>query len=420
MSLITLRKNYFQNNAEKEKESNKANEIIEQIKSLNFKGSSFLGFDDIAINFTLNGVDQILSFVDKLYKRNIDILIIWTKKEIQIGIEAALEFIFGKYDYNQDKKIQLVFINEQQTPEYIDKEITYQLNKNQDKNISLLFLDSFGNNESQKYSIETFISKFNHQASEFLIQKSIYYIGSRKTYTSITNVNVPYENIFFVSDDIHSEYSLVSELSMILLATQGVNIQNMIDGYANMSQKILNPDIYFNVALDLAMVFNANLSKKEHHGVNNIFIAYDVFAKKLAKLFSYMFNKTTLELGVLNSALDFPTQISTYGQTLLTSDDSIFVNFITIKEKLFDYQTSSNLENDDLIDQLKPLTINQFNAESFTTFNNYLTSYNSDLKSIQIEIQNNSEQALGELISLLYWSRIFYCVLNDLDSFKIN
>ncbi|SJZ42832.1 hypothetical protein [Mycoplasmopsis verecunda] len=418
MSLITIKTKYYQEKSQLENENNISNEIINKVKSLNFKGSSFLGFDDIALNFKINGIEKIVEFCNKLYRRQTNTLIIWTQKQNQLAIESCLQFIFGKSDYHKKQKIELVFINEQLPEQNVVNIINYYLNKNNQDNIALLFLDSLGHDDNQQQSIKNFISKFNYQSSEFLIKKSVYFIGRKNIFGNVDNISIPRENAFFVSNDIHPNFSLLSEIGLILLATQGINIEKLINGYTEANKNVLNPDIYFNNALKLALYLNENDMQNQLEGFNNINIAYDLFLQKYVEFYSSNLNQISLIQSILNTSALFPNDIPAQSENILSGNRNKFVIFWILKQRYFDYQLSSNIDNDDLIDQLKNYTMNQFNEKSYDVFQNYLTSFNDDVKSIEIQIENNSEEALGELISLAYWSKIFYCIMNDLDAFK--
>ncbi|MFV8468399.1 hypothetical protein ACNQ2K_01870 [Mycoplasma sp. VS292A] len=418
MPLISIKTKYYQEKNTQNQESQVANDIISKVKSLNFKGSSFLGFDDIALNFKINGIDRIVDFCNKLYRRKTNTLIIWCKKENQVAIDAALQFIFGASDYHKDNKIELVFINEQLPEHIVSKTINHYLNINKQDNIALLFLDSLGYDDNQQAAVKNFISKFNYQSSEFLIKKSIYFIGRKNIFSTIDNISIPRENAFFVSNDIHSDYALLSEIGLILLATQGVNIEKVIAGYTDANKNILNPDVYFNNALKLALYLNENDTKNNPGGFINLNIAYDLFLDKYVHFYAQSLNKITLEESILSQAVLFPNDIPWQAEDILSGQRNKFILFWTLKQRFFDYQLSSNIENDDLIDQLKNYTINQFNEKSYDVFLNYLTSFNDDVNAIEIAIENNSEEALGELISLCYWTKIFYCIINDIDPFK--
>ncbi|MHA3786045.1 hypothetical protein ACX1M3_01420 [Mycoplasma sp. Z463D] len=418
MSLISINPKYYQEKNTLNQEAKVASETIAKVKSLNFKGSSFLGFDDIALNFKINGIDRIVDFCNKLYRRKTNTLIIWGKKENEIAIRACLQFIFGASDYHQDKKIELVFINEQLPEHIVSKIINHYLNDNKQDNIALLFLDSLGYDDKQQDSIRNFISKFNYQSSEFLIKNSIYFIGRKNIFSTIDNISIPRENAFFVSNDIHSDYALLSEIGLVLLATQGVNIEKLIAGYTEASKNILNPDVYFNNALKIALYLVENDQMNQQGGFINQNIAYDLFLDKYVKFFASSLNKATLQQNILNTSTLFPNYIPWQSEDILSGLRNKFVIFWTLKQRFFDYQLSSNIENDDVIDELKSYTINQFNEKSYDVFLNYLTSFNDDVKAVEIAVENNSEEALGELISLCYWSKIFYSIINDFDPFK--
>ncbi|WP_324673138.1 hypothetical protein U5U50_01180 [Mycoplasma sp. 888] len=416
MQVISIKKNYFQSQHELQIQQKQASEVINKIKSLNFDGSSYLGFDDIALNFGLNGVDKIIQFCNNLYSTNISKLIIWTSKTIELSIKAAMEFIFGQIDINKDKKIELIFINSSIPINKIEQLIQTFKNGIGD-NVGFMFLNETGNSDYENEWISYITNIFEQHSNEFMVKNHMFYVGSKTNFSNLSKFKFASNNILFVSNDVHPEYSVLSEIGLLIMSLQGINIQKVIDGYVEASKNILNPDVYFNKALELALLINESVLKNKEDGFANIFVSYDLFLNNYFAWFANQFNNTTKQIKTISTSINFPRQIATYTQPLLSGKGNKFVTFGLIKQRFFDYQLSSNLENDDLIDRFQNLSINQIKDETYQTFVNYLSSFNNEVNSITIEIANNFEETLGQLISLLYWSRIFYCVLNSLNPF---
>ncbi|VEU69326.1 Uncharacterised protein (plasmid) [Mycoplasmopsis canis] len=61
----------------------KNKEIIEKIRSLNFEGSENLYFDDIAINYSINGIVDIIKYCNNIYKNGVEHLIVWASQRLK-------------------------------------------------------------------------------------------------------------------------------------------------------------------------------------------------------------------------------------------------------------------------------------------------------------------------------------------------
>ncbi|MGZ9756175.1 hypothetical protein [Mycoplasma sp. 4423] len=395
--------------------------IISKLKSLNFKGSQHLGFDDIAINYSVKGFNNIINFCNLLYKNNIKYLLVIASKQTQLMLQSALEFIFGKYDFYSDVKIKLIFINNEDTKVNIESKIYAYFHHCDIKHTGIMFLDVFDNINKlkSKWLVELVLSKFNQHASEFFVQKLIYFIGKKEWFANLAKYNIPDSNILFVSSSVHNQFSFFSELYLVLLATQGVNLNKLIHGYKNISESIYANDSYFNKALGMFLhlvnFYNENNTKKDIS--LNIFVGYDDFLENLSKVFAYHFNMLTVRKKVFNDSCVFSRDISSIGQSILSNGLPKTLFYFVFKRKYFDYQLSSNIDFDDLLSNLSNFTLHAFKNTSLNSFNNYFISYIDDSKSVEIEIANNDEEALGELIGLLYWSKILYAIYYDLDLF---
>ncbi|UWV79216.1 hypothetical protein NW072_03980 [Mycoplasmopsis felis] len=149
----------------------------------------------------------------------------------------------------------------------------------------------------------------------------------------------------------------------------------------------------------------------------NLFLSYDTFLDSFAKLFTYELNKLTYNQNIINDYTYFPENITSTIQPILSFPYLKQIIYLDIKEKYFDYQPSSNIENDDAISHLNYFTLNSLKEISINNFNNYYQSYTESSYSFTLEIQRNTEEALGKLIGILYWTKIFYGIFFDINPF---
>ncbi|WAM01488.1 hypothetical protein NWE60_02665 [Mycoplasmopsis felis] len=90
----------------------------------------------------------------------------------------------------------------------------------------------------------------------------------------------------------------------------------------------------------------------------NLFLSYDTFLDSFAKLFTYELNKLTYNQNIINDYIYFPENITSTIQPILSFPYLKQIIYLDIKEKYFDYQPSSNIENDDAISHLNYFTLN--------------------------------------------------------------
>ncbi|TDV23278.1 glucose-6-phosphate isomerase [Mycoplasmopsis mustelae] len=395
-------------------------ELLQKLKSLNFQGSENLGFDDIAINYSVKGFNDIIAQCDLLYKNNIEYLLVVSSKETELILKAAIKFIFGPNDFNADKKIKLIFINNEDTKINIQKKVHYYFQLSNISYMGVMFLDVFSDNNKEKniWLVEHILSKFNQQASDFFIKRLIYYIGKKEWFSYLKKYNIPEKNILFVSSSVHNKYSFFSEICLVILATQGVNLTKLIHGYKSVSESLNSDEQYFNKALSLVLhlinFYELNTVDKTKL---NLFVGYDSFLFELVSVFALHFNLITIKDKVFNDSCIFPENISSIGQPVLSNGLEKILFYFVFDRKYFDYRSSSNVDYDDLLSKFSSFTFDEFNKISLNAFDNYFVSYTDNSKSVRLEIQQNDEEALGELIGILYWAKILYCIYHDSNPF---
>ncbi|VEU69327.1 Glucose-6-phosphate isomerase B (plasmid) [Mycoplasmopsis canis] len=180
---------------------------------------------------------------------------------------------------------------------------------------------------------------------------------------------IPNNNIFIVSSDINENYSFFSEISLIILATQGINIKKLVDGYKSNSTKVLNHDLYFNSALKLAFYLNQDISKSKNGKINalrniNLFVSYDSSLNISSNLFSHLYNPLTIKQNTFSDYAFFPTDISKIGQSVLSNKIPKLIIYLTFKQNNFDFQSSSIIDEDDLLSNFEHVTLNQIKNAS--------------------------------------------------------
>ncbi|WP_322901086.1 hypothetical protein [Mycoplasmopsis felis] len=417
MSQINI-KNKFNDNLFSLENNKIINSLLQKFKTLNFYGSENFSFDDIAINYSIKGIDKIIQFCNLLYKNKTENLIVLCSFETQQLIETSLDFIYGKLNNIENNKIKLFFINDSDSYQVMENKLNYYFFKTKNNNLSILFLDIFvkKNNQSKIKIIYKLIDKLHQKASDFLIKKSIYFIGKNNWYLNFKKFLMTKENILIISDSIHNEYHFFSEIILVLLATQGLNINKIINGYKQVSDSILNEDVYSNLPLNIFLNFYKLVNNNDKL-LLNLFLSYDTFLDSFAKLFTYELNKLTYNQNIINDCTYFPENITSTIQPILSFPYLKQIIYLDIKEKYFDYQPSSNIENDDAISHLNYFTLNSLKEISINNFNNYYQSYTESSYSFTLEIQRNTEEALGKLIGILYWTKIFYGIFFDINPF---
>ncbi|WAM10005.1 hypothetical protein ONA24_01645 [Mycoplasmopsis cynos] len=267
------------------------------------------------------------------------------------------------------------------------------------------------------------LSKFNERTSDFLIKKLNYFIGKSELLKYFIKYQIPKENVFIISSDIHEKFSFFSEICLIILATQGINIHKLVDGYKNNVQNIFSYDLYFNTALKLARFidqteFNFKTVEKNKLNHINLFVSYDRFLDSTANLLANLFNYSTLRKNVFCDFTSFPSDISKVGETVLSNKINKLLIYLNFKQKQFDFQTTSLVNEEDLVSKFEHLSFNELKNISYNVFNDFLLSFNNSVDVLKIDFEKNSEEVFGELISILYWAKIFYCIINNIDPFN--
>ncbi|QGZ97845.1 hypothetical protein GE118_03475 [Mycoplasma sp. NEAQ87857] len=401
---IKLNKNYlFDSKEEKRYFAHFKQEVNNKLSKLAFNDAEFMNFEDIAYNFKLNGIHQIINFCNLFYELKIHTLIIFCSEEIKQSIQSCINFLLMNQINNKSElKIKLIFINQNTSiNRFVDV-----LNSFNHK-IGLLYLDTLLDLQSNK------MYYYNQWIINFLKQEKIsyeqFYIGKdNKLIHKLFNE----KHILLVSEYFNQNYSIFSEVVLVILATQGINIKKIIDGYVAYTGK--NNRLKY-LSYELASFWS---KYQINNKTFNVFASCHHFLNDLSSLFAFLLNKSSLNEHLINTSINLPSDISSLGQYLLDGNHNKIITYLDIKRSYFDFQFSDNVLDDDMLDQWNISTINQYYKYTHEVFNTQLTSFNKDIKSISITCETNNEIYLGALVSIFYFAKIYYCLYNNLHPFK--
>lgn len=417
MSKITIKGFDLQNEVYLEKNK----EIIEKVKSLNFLGSEYLNFDDIAINYSINGIDAIIKFCNNIYSNGIKHLIVFASSMTTNLIKSCINFILGKNNYSNHKRIKLHFVDGQKQLYVIKQKLDKYFSEDENNNIAIAFTDGFYELSPQKNSdiVNMIMAKFSERSSFFLIDKLIFFIGKRQWLNYLENHKIPNKNIHIISSSLNETFLFYTEISLILLATQGINIKKLVEGYAKNQYHIFEYDLSLNLSLKLAWFFSTSQFEEQHKNLKqlNLFVSYDKNLNFLATSIPSLLNNLLSENNVFCDSANFPSDISKIGQMLLTSKIPKAIIYLTINQNNFDFQPTTDVQYNDLLTGIDYSTIHSLKNLSYQVFNDYLISYNSFVTNLEINFAKQNEETFGEFISIIYWAKIFYGIINKLNPF---
>ncbi|WP_025755531.1 hypothetical protein [Mycoplasmopsis cricetuli] len=388
--------------------------IYEKINNLGFENSRYLTFSDIVENFAISGVGKIIEFVNALYKNNIGQLIVICNSQLALEIEGIIKYILGIGDLYLDHKINITFITENESNKVILEKIKHVFERQKEHKSKIIFTSNIENINHLK-NIFKFIclvvSKLKYSSS--ISNDLFYYIGPPSDEYSFLYSKLKKQNLFFSSNTFHFNYSAFSSLSLILLATQGINIAKFVKGYTKALKTFKNNDIYKNDALrfawylfkhDFKIFFFVSVNKETHF---------------LVRSFAYQLNKSKLVKQTWFETFSLPEDIPIITQPLTNSDLYIekSIMIFNINYLNYDFQFTSDINQEDTLKDHDLNTLLSFTNAMQKNFLNLAVSINSQLKISYLKLENTKDETCGMIIAFIYWTKIFLASLQEKTPF---
>ncbi|UUD36586.1 hypothetical protein NPA08_02035 [Mycoplasmopsis citelli] len=387
--------------------------ILKQINSLKFENSEYLSFSDIAENFHISGVEKIIKLVNYFYNKEYNSLVIFTNTQVELEFLAIKNFVLSAFDPYEEYKIKCIFINSSDVGSLLIEKLKY-LQSLKDNKSAFIFTDYFGNSNQINNYFQITRSFLSKNIDEKILKNNLFYIGKFKLSLNDFYTQLNEKNIFFTADDIHDKFVAFSDLTLFLIATQGINIKKFVRGYCKILKRFIGNNWQTNDAFKFASFVHFGQFK------TITFISNFKETEIFSKLFAYEFNTINLGLNCWFDYLNFTDDCAFIAQCIINgniNNTKALINF-EISYPNYDFQFTSDINNIDNLSDFDLLTLNDIQKTSQKTLFNYSESMNPDIFWMNLQIENTKEESCAMVIAFLYWSKIFLSLINNQSPFK--
>ncbi|WP_036434578.1 hypothetical protein [Mycoplasmopsis columboralis] len=388
-------------------------EIQNKLQSLKFENSEYLAFSEIAENFKISGIDKIINLINHFYQNNFNNLIIFGTPQLEIEFNAIKEFVLSKFDPYKEYKLQCYFINTQETIEAIVNKLQY-LQRSNFNNNAFIFTDKYPKAKQLQTHFQITKKILEHDIDEHILKNNLFYIGK---YTS--ELEQVYEeflktNIILTSENIHDKYIAFSDLMLLLIGSQGIDIKKYINGYSMINQRFIKGELGKNEAFKLAWnLFSNNLNCVS-------FVCHLQELQYIGKAFAYNLNTLNSIPNRWYESVNFTSDSSYITQNIINgniNNKKALIN-LEVSYTNYDFQFTSDINNLDTLSEFDLLTLGDMQKIAQKSLTNYSESMNPDIIWINIKTENTKEESCAMLIALIYWTKIYLAMLNKKSPFN--
>ncbi|WP_036458299.1 glucose-6-phosphate isomerase [Mycoplasmopsis iners] len=411
MAKITLKTYNYYPDFQNENLVNRANNLIETIRTRNAIGYENFGFHELALNFSYNSINEIKNFAKKIVDKNIKNLLIFCSSEIIENFQAGFNYLFNN-DLLTANKINFIFFNANEFSEQSFAQLKQCNHLLTQESTAILFSSLITFNDAFLNFIKLIVNKMQANLGFYNAFNNVYLISKEELEEQLFALPIEENNKLIIPSILDYHFAFFSEINLLLLFLKGANIEKILEGYSIASFDYTNKIIDNNLAFKLGYInFDLKKDKKIHFniGLNSLFNNFLAYQNNFLNLNYINKNKS-----LINAI--FPYEIAKYGQFLLENNRNLFVTFYELNNEQTDFIISDEIYLKDLTFKMKNNKLSFYNKQVNKSLINTVSNIAS-LPVCRIKIEEADEISLGQIVALMYWSLIYEAYLNKTNPF---
>lgn len=218
----------------------KVNEIHHMIHHKTGLGNEFLGWLDLPVNYDKEEYKRILKASDKIRKES-QVLVVIGIGGSYLGAKAGLEFLNKPFIKDS---LEIIFAGHQMSGEYMANLMDYL----KDKDFSINVISKSGTTTEPAIAFRM-LKRLLEDKYGVLIAKERIYATTDKARGALYTVSKTngYE-MFVIPDDVGGRFSVLTAVGLLPLASQGIDIDELMRGAKDAYLRFLNPNLNDNEA----------------------------------------------------------------------------------------------------------------------------------------------------------------------------
>ena len=307
----------------------RAEEARETLLNRTGKGSDFLGWIDLPVNYDREEFDRIEKAAARI-REDSDVLIVIGIGGSYLGARAANEYLNHTFYNNLSKEVR-------KAPEiyYAGNSISSNYLKNlldivADRDFSVNVISKSGTTTEPAIAFRVFKELAEKKYGKKGAAKRIYATTDRARGALKSLADAEGYETFVVPDDVGGRFSVLTPVGLLPIAATGVNIRELMKGAAEMREHCINTPVDSNDALLYAAVRNYFLrSGKTTELTTNYEPCFHFVAEWWKQLFGESEGKNGK--GLYPSSADFTTDLHSLGQYIQEGSRIMFETVVNIE-----------------------------------------------------------------------------------------
>ncbi len=369
----------------------KINAADEMLMNKTGKGSDFLGWLDLPVNYDKEEFDRIKKAAKKI-KSDSDVLIVIGIGGSYLGARAVIEFIKSQNFNDLRKDAPAIYFSGNTISSASLSELVEICDG---KDFSVNVISKSGTTTEPAVAFRIFKEMLENKYGKEEAAKRIY-VTTDKSKGTLKELSDKegYES-FVVPDDVGGRYSVLTAVGLLPIAVSGVDIDALMSGAAKAREELTDTDINKNDCYKYAAIRNALYSKGKNV---EMFVSYEPCYTMMNEWLKQLFGESEGKdgKGIFPASAIFSTDLHSLGQYIQQGERMMFETvtvFTKPKKEVIIDTVEGNLDG---LNFLAGKTLDFVNKKAFE--GTVIAHCDGGVPNIVLEVPEMNEFELGYLL----------------------
>ena len=319
-------------------------------------GNDFLGWVDWPVDYDKEELDRIIA--DAKYVRdNFDILVVCGIGGSYLGAKCAIDALKG---LKSDDKMEIIFMGQTFSPNYVAQVLKYL----KGKNFAINVISKSGTTTETSISFRLLKDLLESQVGKEKARKAIYATTDKEKGALKTLCNNEGYATYVLPGNIGGRYSVLTAVGTFPLAVAGVDVKAMIEGAAKARKEFDNDDIKNNMCYRYAV--SRDYMYRNNYPVE-MYVTYEPQMTQVSEWLKQLFGESEgkEKKGLFPASATFSTDLHSLGQFVQDGSPILFETIINVLDPNDDIEIPEDKDDLDGLNYLKGKNLAFVNQKAF-------------------------------------------------------
>ena len=319
-------------------------------------GNDYIGWADWPVNYDKEELERIIA--DAKYVRdNFDILVVCGIGGSYLGAKCAIDALKG---LKSDDKMEIIFMGQTFSPNYVAQVLKYL----KGKNFAINVISKSGTTTETSISFRLLKDLLESQVGKEKAKKAIYATTDKEKGALKTLCNIEGYATYVLPGDIGGRYSVLTAVGTFPLAVAGVDVKAMIEGAAKARKDFDNDDIKNNICYRYAV--SRDYMLRNHYPVE-MYVTYEPQMTQISEWLKQLFGESEgkEKKGLFPASATFSTDLHSLGQFIQDGSPILFETIINVVNPNEDVKIPETEDDLDGLNYLKGKDLAFVNQKAF-------------------------------------------------------